>query len=488
MKTSHELLIVLVVVAVVAAIASTNAWITAEAPEIGVAIGVVGIVSGLAFLAFMFVRSRLMRRFEDGGESWLDLSIAKGLILLAIPIACLAAFLAVGLNQKDLAVALLVISAILILVGGVYILYRLSTAWLRQRTTHRLVIGTLAMVVRQNLPLATGLRLAADSEKGAVRIHLYRIAALLAQGACLSEAVRRGFPDCPSLPLSLIMAGERSGQLSAALDQAEALLVERARRQERIDVSVWPYVLCVLLFTFLIVSGILVAIIPKFKEIFKDFGTELPPVTMALIGAAETITRNGALAALATLLGFLVFLALPVGVYLSLRPRRVPDLAVSSQIADWIRWNTPGWHRAQFGAGMAAVLRTVRLGVRAGMNLEAAVRLATGIDVNDQLRPRIRRFADLLASGVPVRSAAQQADLDEVTAVALGGEQRGGDVEAGLRYAADYHDALVNRLWIVLRSLAWPLATLMLGAIVGTVVVALFEPLVFLINAVASGN
>ena len=106
-------------------------------------------------------------------------------------------------------------------------LYLLFTTWTRRRATHRIVIGQIATVVRQNLPLATGLKLAAESERGAARRHLLRMSRLLAQGASLAEATQIGFTDCPSLPLSLIIAGERSGQLAMALEQAEAAVVQR---------------------------------------------------------------------------------------------------------------------------------------------------------------------------------------------------------------------------------------------------------------------
>jgi general secretion pathway protein F len=138
----------------------------------------------------------------------------------------------------------------------------------------------------------------------------------------------------------------------------------------------------------------------------------------------------------------------------------------------------------QFASGMAQVLRTIGLGVRAGLDLESSVRLATEIDVNDQLRPRVRRFAELLASGTNVRTAAEKAELGEVTAVALAGGQRSGNFQAGLRFAADYHDALLSRFLLFVRTLSWPVGTLIMASLIGFVVVALFEPLVHLINSV----
>ena len=354
----------------------------------------------------------------------------------------------------------------------------LATVRARSRFVERIVVGQIATVVRQNLPLATGLALAADSETGWPRTHLLRISKLLAQGLTLSEAMRVGFPDCPSLVLSLVAAGEKAGQLPAALDQAEDHLVERARRRDEFDTSVWPYPAILLAFMCLTVAGIMVAVIPKFKEIFADFGVELPAMTRLLMSISEWFVSG-------TPPGWILVL-IPVVIVACfwLRRRRYPDLQLRSRIADWIRWHVPGFRRAVFGQGMSVMLRLMRHAVRSGMNLAPAARLAAGVDVNACLRRRMTHFADLLARGMDVGQASDAAGLGRVATTALAAGQRAGNMDAALRYAADYHDAIVSRWWIVLKRLAWPLSTLVMASIVGFVVLALFTPLVTLINCV----
>jgi type IV pilus assembly protein PilC len=359
-----------------------------------------------------------------------------------------------------------------------YVLYCLSTSWLRRRLTERIVISQIATVVRQNWPLATGVALAAEAERGWARVHLRRIAALLGQGSPLSEAVRVGFPDCPSIPLGLMMAGEKAGRLAAAMDEAENYLFERERRKPADDVSIWTYALIVIGFATLVVAGIMVAIVPKYKEIFKDFSTKLPSATQSLIDVAEAFV-NGT-----PPLWIVPAIVVPLAVYWSLRPRRFPMLAWSSRVADWVRWRTPGWRQVEKARGLHAVLQVTRLGVQSGMNLAAAVRLAETIDVNAQLRPSVAKFGELLERGVSIRDAARHAGLGEVTGVTLAGGQRSGDMSAALRYVVDYYGSLASRSWIVLRNMAWPVMTLMMGLVVGWVVVALFVPLVALINSV----
>lgn len=402
------------------------------------------------------------------------------LIALAIIVVMMAALLetAGSSSQDTLMILLFLVAGGGLIALTLYALYQFATYHYRRAATERIVVGQIATVVRQNLPLATGLALAAESEGGWARVYLRRISRLLAQGLPLSQALQTACPDCSRLVLSLAIAGERAGQLPAAMDQAAEYLLERQRRRSPDEVSVWPYLLMVGSLTVLMVSGILVAVIPKYKEIFKDFDAVLPGLTVVLINIAESVAEFGWLLIVPAIL-------VPWGFYLSIRPRRVGRLAWTSRVADWFRWRTPGWRGVEHARSMQLALRVMRLAVRSGLSLEPAAAIAASVDLNQELSRRLRRFGDRLERGGGVREAAQEARLDPVTAVALAGGRRGGDMDAALRYAIDYHAAIAGRWWIVLRNLAWPAATLAMGLIVGFVVLAMFLPLVSLINSVS---
>ena len=375
----------------------------------------------------------------------------------------------------------ILVRALIVLSVSLALLYasgKVLTVRRRRRVVERVVIGQIATVVRQNLPLTTALQLAAESEPGRAGTQLKRIAACLAHGAVLGQAVRLGFPTCSALVVSLITAGERAQKLPSALDHAEQLLVDRDTRQGQVGVSVWPYALAVLSVLASVWSVHIAFIVPRYREIMLDFDVPFPRLLSVLSGALSPVPLY---------VMSLTVPALPVvlllGLYFSLRPRRLPEPSLTSKIADWLRWYTPGLRRLERGRNLATLLRTIRLAVDSGMDLAAAARLASDIDVNTQLRRRTVRFADRLAAGTPPRQAATEAELGEVTSIALASGHRTGNLDHALRYAADYHDALVSRWWFLLRSLAWPVSTLILAGLVGVIVYALFEPLVMLIDA-----
>ncbi|MGQ9651143.1 MAG: type II secretion system F family protein [Phycisphaerae bacterium] len=375
---------------------------------------------------------------------------------------------------------IILLSAALGCVAAIFLLWQAvmyAIAWSQRPAVERVVISQIAGVVRQNLPLPMALSLAGDSERGMARTHLKRISKLLAQGASLSEAMKLGYRECSPLMVSLVAAGEKAGRLPAVLEHAEEYLVRKARWRRLFDVSLGFYVVLVLLVAGLMVSGVMVAVIPKFKTIFADFGTTLPKETVTLIEISEWFVAG-------IPPGWLLALLLPV-LWIILRFWKIEDQSVASRIGEVVRSSLPGIRRVEFGQGLAEMLRLMRTAVAGGMDLATAARLASSIRVNRYLRDRMLRFADSLEAGSRPADACRVSDLGPVLSTVLAAGARSGNMDAALRYAADYHGALVTRWWIMLNSIAWPCCTVSLGLIVAFVVKALFEPLVDLIRAVS---
>jgi len=341
----------------------------------------------------------------------------------------------------------------------------------------RIVMGHVSLLVRQNLPLPTALALAAESEGGGARTCLRDLSRLLGQGLPLSEAAAKARLRYSDLTLSLLAAGEKSGQLARALDQVQEHLAQKDTPPLVSLRVVLGYFLLLMIATSIIVSLVLMLIVPKLGEIFKDFGSAMPALTMSLIAVADWFVQG-------TPPGWLWMAALlAVILYLKFRWRKRPPPRWVRYVVDRMLWYVPVMRRATFSDGMATMLETMRLALRSGMDVTAAAKLASEVRVNSLLRARMKHFAARIENGAAAGVAASEAGLGEVTAVAMAAGQRSSDMDAALRYAADYHAALVSRLWIMLRNLAGPLCTLVGATVIGWVVLALFLPVIRLIDA-----
>jgi type IV pilus assembly protein PilC len=372
---------------------------------------------------------------------------------------------------------------LLINLGILYLIYRVITAWGRRRLVERVVIGQITSVLRQNLPLARGLAVAADSERGAPAVHLRRIARLLEQGMTLSHSIRIGYPDCSSMTRSLIQAGERADQLPAVLDRIEQTMLEKDRSTS--GKGFWPlfYVLLVTVPILFTLTFVMVAVVPKFEEIFADFGTDLPWAMRVVINASGWLVQG-------TPPGFVFFIpplmAVPVFFYLSYRHRHVEHLSGVSRFADAIRWRVPGYHKYELARGMHAITDVLRLSLKSGLDMPAAARLAAEVDANHVLREQMRRYAEELERGQPVDRALKTAGANSMLVMAISAGVRTGHLDTPLAFAAEYYRAIVSRWWLFIQNMGVPLLTLFFAVIVGFLAYAFFLPLIKLINSVMS--
>lgn len=363
---------------------------------------------------------------------------------------------------------------LLVVMGAVLMASRAD----RQLAVCRAVVGQMAAVTGQNLPLATGLMLAGRSEPGGAGLILRTIARLLAKGLSLHEAVADGYPGCPEHVRSVIRLCEQAGRLPSGLRMLERELVDRSRRRRTLLPLGFPYAFFILTSVTLVWTFALILLVPKFSKLCEDFGARLPASTLWLIHASNFVTRDGH-----ALLGLVVLLlAALAAAYMRRRPRRPERPRLASVLADGLRWCLPGLGRMQEAEGKATAAALMRLLLESGMSLERAATLAAEADVNIVVRRQLLGFARLLATGVTAPEAARRSGLGEPLAAALRAAGYGHGVDATLEFVAEYYRSLVSRTWIVLRSISWPLLTIAVGLFVGLVVTALFLPLVALLD------
>ncbi len=365
----------------------------------------------------------------------------------------------------------------LIFVFGLAALAGVGALYRRREDTARVVVANAAAILDHNLPLGTGLAVAAESERAPVRRALRGMAHWITRGSSFAQAAEKGYPSCPGYVLSVIQAGEQMGQLPAVLRELHAHLAMQGLRRHRIGRASWAYALTLLCILGLVASAAMIFVAPRYREICKDYGIELPAHTARMISVTQSVVGLWAV------LLVLVFVAVPVGLYVAFRPRRPQQRLCWSWLGDHLKWSLPGFRRREFYAGLAAMLRIIHLALRSGMPLESAARLASQVDSNHCLRLRMGRFAQMLEVGSPPVQAARQAGLGDVFLRTITAMQRGEQLDPAMRYARDYCDAVSYRWWSAISGICWPIVTVLVGTLIGAFVVSLFLPLVALINA-----
>jgi type II secretory pathway component PulF len=348
----------------------------------------------------------------------------------------------------------------------------------------RTVLGYLEHAVRLNLPLTPFLAAAQESERGTARRQLAHLQDALQSGLPLNIALAQAVPYLPPDVLSTLAAAEPIGQLQPTLTRLVA-----AQRVRPIvdDAERIPYQRFYPLGLLLILTGMVgffsIFVMPKFREIFKDFKVSLPPITEYVMGVSNFVADN-VLVLLLLAVGLFAAIYVPMSFYLHrvfLPTWRLPDLG---GVRDVLRWWTPILRGVERDRGMAATAEFLAQATAAGVPLPVAVERTLDLPTNPYFRARLRRWADFLETGEAPGTAAQRANLPELVGALLAPTSGDLSIPALFAFLARYYRQRFSRTLLLLRAALEPAVVLFFGALVLAFASAAIVPIVRLLNSV----
>jgi type IV pilus assembly protein PilC len=327
------------------------------------------------------------------------------------------------------------------------------------------------------LPILRSLRILEQQQKpGMLRIILRNVADDIEGGATLSEAMAGQPKAFDRLYCNMVAAGEAGGVLDVIL-QRLADFMERSQRLKRKVVGAMIYPTVVISFAVLIVSGIMIAVVPKFEEIFKDFGADLPGMTKFLMAISNWFVHGKPPGAAVVFLSpFLLILLV-----------KLLGKSESGRYAvDLVKLKIPILGTILSKSSIARFTRTLGTLLSAGVPILEAINITRETSGNEVYGRALGAVHDEIREGEsfanPLR-AAKICDSIVVNMIDVGEET--GDLDKMLIKIADNYDEEVETLVDGLVSLLEPIMVVILGGIVGFIVIALFLPLVTLINSVS---
>jgi len=337
----------------------------------------------------------------------------------------------------------------------------------RRRAQEAELLWMLATSVLSHRNLADDVEAYARGSWGKRHQLLVELASRLREGMPRSElAVPQGLL---SRAATLeIQAGLQSGKLAEALRSAA---IKHTRQltdgSHSLDAhAALTYPAAVLTVMVLILGFVMYYIIPKFKKIFEDFGTELPGMTVALINGSDAVVNYW-------------YLASPI-VYLTGATVVVVAMAHHYGWRElWQRWAGRWMVRPHTSDVLRSLASTVAMNAPLDRGFDPFVTSSGPILL--QRRAAAVRLA--LSQGVPCwELLAHEGFLKPKEVALIETAQRAGNLPWALDTLADSLD----RRWLfrlaTIMELLRPVAILFLGAIVGFVAIAMFMPLVKLLN------
>ena len=328
------------------------------------------------------------------------------------------------------------------------------------------------------LPLMRSLQILESQQKpGVLKNVLQNVTEEVEGGSSLSEAMAKQPKAFDHLFVKMVNAGEIGGVLDIILQRLSDFM-EKSERLKRKIKGAMVYPLVVVLIATVILTGIMVFIIPNFVAIFEDFEVELPALTLWLMNTSDWVVGKSPGQDIP---GWAVIIVGPFVIYFATKLIRKtkPGKAVLDTLLLW----TPVFGNLVRKTTIARFTRTLGTLISAGVPILEAVTITGETSGNYVFEKALRKVHDSIREGEtfadPLRES-KTCDAIVVNMIDVGEET--GDMDSMLMKIADNYDEEVDVAVESLVSLLEPIMVVLLGGMVGTIVVAMFLPMVAMIE------
>jgi type IV pilus assembly protein PilC len=341
----------------------------------------------------------------------------------------------------------------------------------------------LATLIDAGLPLLKGLGVLAKQEKDLVlRGAINQMADAVQGGSTFSESMGQHPRIFNRLYVSMVKAGEIGGVLELVLTRL-AEFQEKAQKIKNKVKSAMTYPIVVLVIALLILFFLLTTIVPKFGKIFEDMlgaGSTLPWLTVKVMAASDFMTNMWVPPNLFFTLG---------GVFLiGLGWWALNNTEAGRNGLDKFKLKMPVFGDLARKSAIARFTRTLGTLVTSGVPILQALNITKETAGNVVLSDAIMKVHDAVKEGESIVSPLEASGVFPPMVISMVdvGEETGQLPEMLLKVAEVYDDEVDNAVES-LTSLLEPIMIVFLALIVGTIVIALFLPLIEIIKRMQGG-
>lgn len=286
----------------------------------------------------------------------------------------------------------------------------------------------------------------------------------IGDGDSLSQAMEAERQTWGPMVCSLVAAGEASGSLDATFRRISTMLATRIGLRRKI-IGALTYPIAVMVITIVLVAALLLLVVPRFEDIYDSLGSELPAITKVVVGLSAN-----APAALA------VVLAIVAGVLATLRlSRRNEELGMK---VDRIKLRLPLVGKLIAKGVNARVASTISSLISSGVPLLDALEYAADAAASHPHKRSLLEVKRRLADGSTFSAALADEPLwPEMMVQLIAVGEEAGSLPSMMERYADQTVIEVDAAATGMTKLIEPLLMVVIGAIVGVFLLALYLPI-----------
>jgi type IV pilus assembly protein PilC len=335
----------------------------------------------------------------------------------------------------------------------------------------------LATLVDAGLPLLRGLRVLEKQERNAaLKTIIGDLAMAIEGGSTFSEALAQHPKTFNRLYVNMVKAGELGGVLEVVLKRLAEFAEKAQKIKGKIKAALF-YPVAVMI----VASGILILlmtfVVPRFKEVFAGMeGLKMPEFTLFVLAVSDTIRHH----ILPTLGGVAVVWVLFL-LFLKTKAGRL--------IWDKTKLKMPAFGPVISKVAISRFTRTLGTLVSSGVPILQALTIVKETAGNVVISNAVSKIHESVKEGETITAPLESSAVFPPMVVSMVdvGEQTGALPEMLMRIADNYEEEVDNSV-AAMTSLLEPIMIVFLAVVVGSIVIAMFLPLIAMITQMSGGG
>lgn len=322
-----------------------------------------------------------------------------------------------------------------------------------------------ATLINAGIPIVDSMKILSESAGDKlIKEAVIQVKASIETGKRLSEALKahpRVFDD---LYCNMIRAGEEAGIIDTILNRLSVYSEKNEKIKNQIKgAMVMPIV--IIIAATLVISGIIIFIIPKFQDLYKSSGKELPALTQLLVDLSNGMRNN-----LLTILIGVFFCVYGAIAFLSSKEgRKQLDkfLITAPVIGDVIQKSS-----------VARLSRTMSTLLASGISMIEAIDIAANTAGNYVIETALKSCKESVSVGRPFHlPLSRQKEIPQMVSQMVAIGEQTGALDTMLAKIADFYEDEVENAIRGMTSLIEPVLMIVLGGIIGFILIAMYLPI-----------
>ena len=333
----------------------------------------------------------------------------------------------------------------------------------------------LATLVQAGLPLLRGLRVLEKQERNAnLKKIIGDLGTSIEGGSTFSEGLAQHPKVFNRLYVNMVKAGELGGVLEVVLKRLSEFM-EKAQKIKGKVIAAMFYPCAVLVVATAIMGVLMVFVIPKFKEIFEGTlggGRKLPAFTEFVLGISEMVQHH-----IFQTMGAVIAVVILFNLFVRTKFGR--------RLFDRLKLNMPVLGPVISKVAISRFTRTLGTLVSSGVPILQALTIVKETSGNVIVGSAVSAVHESVKEGETITAPLEASNIFPPMVISMVdvGEQTGALPEMLMKIADNYDEEVDNAV-AAMTSLLEPIMIVFLAVIVGSIVIAMFLPLIDLMENV----